>query len=137
LTADSLIIFIGDYIDRGEDAKGVIDLIIKLKKHYNIVTLKGNHEPMCLEFYEDKNTPKAGLSIFNGAGATLGASLSRVNREEDPFFPSCYRRRGSTVGYIRIEDSPQPAKHCRQAEPAGNAIAFAVQVPYKHLHEDI
>jgi hypothetical protein len=23
--------------------------------------------------------------------------------------------------------SPQPAKHCRQAEPAGNALAFSVQ----------
>ncbi len=23
--------------------------------------------------------------------------------------------------------TPQPAKHCRQAEPAGNALAFAVQ----------
>jgi hypothetical protein len=28
----------------------------------------------------------------------------------------------------KIEDSPQPAKHCRQAEPAGHALAFAVQM---------
>ena len=73
VTADSLIIFIGDYIDRGEDSKGVIDFLIKLKKSCNVVTLKGNHEQMFLEFYEDKNTPKAGLSIFNGAGATLAS----------------------------------------------------------------
>jgi len=73
LTTDSLIIFIGDYLDRGEDSKGVIDLIIKLKKTYDIVTLKGNHEQMFLDFYEDKNTSKAGLSIFNGAGATLAS----------------------------------------------------------------
>lgn len=73
LTTDSTIIFIGDYIDRGEDSKGVIDLILKLKKTHNIVTLKGNHEQMFLEFYEDKNTPKAGASIFNGGGATLAS----------------------------------------------------------------
>ena len=66
-------IFIGDYIDRGEDSKGVIEPIIKLKTNYNIVTLKGNHEQMFLDFYEDNKTPKAGLSIFNGAGATLAS----------------------------------------------------------------
>jgi len=26
-----------------------------------------------------------------------------------------------------IEDSLQPAKHCRQVEPAGNALSFSVQ----------
>jgi serine/threonine protein phosphatase 1 len=56
LTTGSLIIFIGDYIDRGEDSKGVIDQIIKLKKTYDIVTLKGNHEQMFLDFYLDKGT---------------------------------------------------------------------------------
>lgn len=37
--------FVGDYIDRGPDSKGVIDYIMTLKEDkYKIITLKGNHE---------------------------------------------------------------------------------------------
>ena len=44
---DDTIIFIGDYIDRGPNSKGVIDIILSLyKKHRKIITLMGNHEFM-------------------------------------------------------------------------------------------
>jgi len=33
--------------------------------------------------------------------------------------------------------SPQPAKHCRQAEPAGNALAVAVQNRDTYLLKDV
>lgn len=48
------IVFLGDLIDRGEDAPGVIDRIMSLSDlNPNIVTLRGNHEQMlldCLDF---------------------------------------------------------------------------------------
>jgi serine/threonine protein phosphatase 1 len=41
---------IGDYIDRGPDSKGVIDLILDLRKRgYQIRTLRGNHEQLMLD----------------------------------------------------------------------------------------
>jgi len=44
-------IFIGDYIDRGVDSRGVIDSFIDWKKdHPKTVFLKGNHEDMLLDF---------------------------------------------------------------------------------------
>ena len=47
LTKDDTIIFIGDYIDRGPDSKGVIDIVLELrKKHKRVITLMGNHESM-------------------------------------------------------------------------------------------
>jgi serine/threonine protein phosphatase 1 len=47
IQADDTILFIGDYIDRGPDSKGVIDIILGLyKKHRKIITLMGNHEFM-------------------------------------------------------------------------------------------
>lgn len=47
------IFFLGDYIDRGPDSKGVIDYIRSLQKdHYNITTLKGNHEDFLVELYD-------------------------------------------------------------------------------------
>jgi serine/threonine protein phosphatase 1 len=46
------LVFIGDYIDRGKDSKGIIDYIIDLKKTIkNMVCLKGNHESMFLNYY--------------------------------------------------------------------------------------
>ncbi|MBU2650323.1 MAG: serine/threonine protein phosphatase [Bacteroidetes bacterium] len=44
--------FLGDYIDRGPDSKGVIDYIMSLQeKEYNIRLLKGNHEEYILKAY--------------------------------------------------------------------------------------
>jgi serine/threonine protein phosphatase 1 len=61
---------IGDYIDRGEDSKGVIDLILELRgEGYNILTLRGNHEQMMLDARNDKKALKLWLS--NGGKKTL------------------------------------------------------------------
>jgi len=46
LTKKDEIVFVGDYIDRGPDSKGVIDYLIKLSKKYKIMFIKGNHEQM-------------------------------------------------------------------------------------------
>ncbi|HTX88408.1 MAG TPA: metallophosphoesterase [Bacteroidales bacterium] len=45
--------FLGDYIDRGPDPKGVIDYIRELQKdEYSITLLRGNHEDFLLELYD-------------------------------------------------------------------------------------
>ena len=47
--------FLGDYIDRGPDSRGVIDIIQKLQREeYNIRLLRGNHEDFCLQAYHRK-----------------------------------------------------------------------------------
>jgi serine/threonine protein phosphatase 1 len=44
------LIFLGDYIDRGPDSKGVITCLLVLQElSYNIVTLRGNHEQMLMD----------------------------------------------------------------------------------------
>jgi len=51
LSADDLVIFIGDYVDRGPASKEVIDLLLAFKVLFpNTVFLKGNHEDMLLAF---------------------------------------------------------------------------------------
>ena len=49
------IVFLGDYIDRGENARGTIDLLISLADQTEIETvfLMGNHEQMLLSFLRD------------------------------------------------------------------------------------
>ncbi len=49
---EDTIVFLGDYIDRGPNSKGVIDFIIKLKAKCNVITLMGNHEDMAMISYE-------------------------------------------------------------------------------------
>jgi serine/threonine protein phosphatase 1 len=61
---------LGDYIDRGNKSKEVIDYIIDLQeKGFDIISLIGNHELLLLESLEnEKNKPKW---IQNGGGETL------------------------------------------------------------------
>jgi len=61
------IYFLGDYIDRGPDSKGVIDLLMKLQREqYNVVALIGNHEEFLVELYDMETTPGK-FSFFNSA----------------------------------------------------------------------
>jgi len=47
------IYFLGDYVDRGPDSKGVIDFIRSMQKDgYNVTALKGNHEDFMVELYD-------------------------------------------------------------------------------------
>lgn len=45
-SADDNLVFLGDYVDRGSDSRGVIDLIIQLQSQCNVIPLLGNHEVM-------------------------------------------------------------------------------------------
>ncbi|HVK62807.1 MAG TPA: metallophosphoesterase family protein [Bdellovibrionales bacterium] len=73
LTANDTVVFLGDYIDRGPDSKGVIDLIVDLRDKCNVVTLKGNHEAMFIDFLESPESAGAGLFVLNGGSATLAS----------------------------------------------------------------
>jgi len=46
-------VFLGDYVDRGPDSRGVLDLLIARSKSHETVCLKGNHEVFLLEVLKD------------------------------------------------------------------------------------
>jgi len=65
------IVFVGDYIDRGPDSRGVIDLVRNLQRERSgVVCLRGNHEALLLEAVE---TGDEELWLFNGGGQTLAS----------------------------------------------------------------
>ncbi len=70
LKKDDRLILLGDYIDRGEQSKEVIDFIIDLKKSgFDVTPLTGNHEQMMLEsFYNPDILP---LWFLNNGITTL------------------------------------------------------------------
>lgn len=50
------LILLGDYIDRGDRSKEVIDFIIDMiKKGFDVTTLTGNHEVMLVDAYQNPN----------------------------------------------------------------------------------
>ncbi len=65
-----VVIYLGDYVDRGLQSREVIDLLLDAPlAGFESVHLKGNHEDFMLRFLD---APKAGPGWFmNGGGATL------------------------------------------------------------------
>jgi serine/threonine protein phosphatase 1 len=46
-------VFLGDYVDRGSNSAGTLDLLIERGRHFETVCLKGNHEVFMLEVLRD------------------------------------------------------------------------------------
>ncbi|HKY05699.1 MAG TPA: metallophosphoesterase family protein [Blastocatellia bacterium] len=71
------IVFLGDLIDRGEDAPGVMDLVMGLvEANPNVIVLRGNHEQMLLDCldYGDLQwliPENGGLATLAGYGLDL------------------------------------------------------------------
>lgn len=68
-----LLIFLGDYVDRGAASAGVIDKILALKasRGFEVRALKGNHEEALLQFLDD---PDFGATWAQHGGMTTIAS---------------------------------------------------------------
>lgn len=45
---DDVVVFLGDYVDRGPDSRGVIERLLQLTEQTRIIPLFGNHEEMLL-----------------------------------------------------------------------------------------
>ena len=60
-----LLIYLGDYIDRGNNTKGVIDQILKLKNNkIKTINLMGNHDEFMIDFlFNKKNDIKNWLNF--------------------------------------------------------------------------
>lgn len=63
------LIFLGDYIDRGDDSRLVVNYIRDIQKgNPNVIALKGNHEDMLLNYYDGD---KYSEWLYNGYEYTL------------------------------------------------------------------
>jgi len=79
------VVFVGDYVDRGPDSKGVIDYLLTLQGRYTF--LMGNHERMFLDFLQGKerflflyNGGEATLESYGGVGNIPASHLAFLNR---------------------------------------------------------
>jgi len=67
------LIFLGDYVDRGRDAFGVIERLLEIQKQRPCVFLLGNHESMFLDFlgWTDRAYFGGDAFLMNGGDRTL------------------------------------------------------------------
>jgi serine/threonine protein phosphatase 1 len=75
LESGDRLVFLGDYVDRGPDSKGVVERLIDLADVHPCVFLLGNHESMFLDFLGWNGQAYFGADVFlpNGGDATLAS----------------------------------------------------------------
>jgi len=72
LESGDRLVFLGDYVDRGPNSKGVLTYILELQKNKDVelICLKGNHEDMFLA-YLGLPGQHGDMFLYNGGYATL------------------------------------------------------------------
>jgi serine/threonine protein phosphatase 1 len=78
LSPDDTLVFVGDYVDRGPDAPGVLDRLLALEADADgpiTVVLRGNHDQMMLDYALGMGDTE--LWWANGGRATLDAYSAR------------------------------------------------------------
>lgn len=86
---DDELVFLGDYVDRGPDSRGVIDQIIDLRQRCNVVALRGNHEIMLCGVAFGGVEGEIWLeSGGNATVASYGGSLEKIPTSHREFLHS-------------------------------------------------
>lgn len=89
---DDTVVFLGDYVDRGPDSCGVLELLLQWQTRCRLVPLLGNHEQMMLSARTDEKMLEGWQ--WCGGTATLssyGGSLQYVPDSHWQFLRQCRR----------------------------------------------
>ena len=72
------VVFLGDYVDRGPDSRGVVEFLMALQRRWRVVCLKGNHEALMLEALTEPGGGRLERWLEYGGEQTLASyGLSR------------------------------------------------------------
>ncbi|MEE9420113.1 MAG: metallophosphoesterase family protein [Desulfatiglandaceae bacterium] len=97
------LIFLGDYIDRGGNSKGVVDYLVELKRSSpNVQFIIGNHEVMLLDYLAGRNRD---LYFANAGHTTLRSYMEARPVGEEVLIPQEHMEfYYSLKPYIEAED---------------------------------
>ena len=83
-TTQDELIMLGDYIDRGPDSKGVIDKLRHLNTEgYDVKMLRGNHEQMFLDDYNQETRKSYG--IFGNEETLKSFGINSIRQTPTPY----------------------------------------------------
>lgn len=101
-SARALTVFLGDYVDRGLESSGVVDLLTAGRWPTEIVALRGNHEETMLAFLQDAAVLErwrhfGGLEALHSYGvdvreAMKGGGFEKIQTEFANRLPPAHRR---------------------------------------------
>jgi serine/threonine protein phosphatase 1 len=97
------LVFLGDFIDRGKNSKGVVDYVLALNRCSTLVScLMGNHEPVFLDYL---NGNDQGRFLANGGLKTVESYLIDKSPNVDDLVPSKHMKfYQSLESYIELEN---------------------------------
>jgi serine/threonine protein phosphatase 1 len=79
-----LLVFMGDYINRGPDSRRVLDTLLHVKATYDhVVFLMGNHEQLLLDYAETGDVETLHMLRTMGVEATVTSYGSSMRRLRD------------------------------------------------------
>ena len=91
---DDTIVGIGDYVDRGMDSAGVMEVLIELVSTCRFVPLIGNHELMMYKGLHSKKKGEFDFWCQHGGDATLasyGGRIENIPQHHITFLSHCLR----------------------------------------------
>lgn len=90
---DDRFIFLGDYVDRGPNSRGVLDLILELAERHTVIPLLGNHEVLFLNCCETGTLNPFWLKQCGGDETLVsyGGDLQNVPPAHIQFLRYCFR----------------------------------------------
>jgi serine/threonine protein phosphatase 1 len=115
---DDTLVFLGDYIDRGPDSRGVLEQLMALRDRCLVVPLMGNHEEMMLAALEGQSELRywltfggmealASYGYGGGRGITPGGLRGIIPADHLQFVRGCGDY-FETVGHIFVHAYYEP-----------------------------
>ncbi len=119
------IVFLGDYVDRGPEAKAVVETVLALRKaHDRVITLMGNHDYLFLRYLIGHDEP-----LFHEVGgretlASYGLSPASSREEVARLIPAAHLSFFSSLPLywedqhaIYVHAGLEPGRHLSQQTP--------------------
>lgn len=119
----ALEIYVGDYIDRGDDSRGVVELLIQRAEQTKTVFLRGNHEQLMLDFVAGT----VDFSIWKQVGAL--ATLRSYGVQASQF--------GFLAPQATMRSSLKQAIDARHARFFDDTIPYWVAGAYLFVHAGV
>jgi serine/threonine protein phosphatase 1 len=105
-------VYLGDYVDRGPDSRGVVELLMERSQSREVVALRGNHEHMLLSVLAGTTSPQPWLQHGGRAAiASWGIDPASIDPTDDEDFRDRLRAAIPPAQMAFLEAMPTIHRH--------------------------